>query len=94
MDMNSKMDGSAPVSQVLDGVWNIQKVGRTDDQPKDKSKKEKEKKPEEAEEFEDGRMQEEQDVIIDVKTQANEDNSDTDSQDENHSTTKKIDIVI
>jgi len=92
MDMYSKMDGSIPVSPVLDGVWGIQKKGRIDDQRNEKRKRDKGKKGEE-EDFMDGRVPDEQEMITDAETQVDEDNADN-SKDDNPSTTRKIDIII
>jgi hypothetical protein len=93
MDMYSKMDGSAPVSPVLGGLWEVQKKGRTDDQKNENRKKGREKK-EEGTDFEDGRVPGEQEMTTDGETQVKEDNTETDSKNDNPSKTRKIDIII
>jgi hypothetical protein len=91
MDMSSKMDGSAPVSQALGGVWEIQKKGRIDDQRKENRKKDKDRKEEETE-FEDGLVPKEEEITTD--TEAGVQKEESDPKDESPSTTRKIDIII
>lgn len=91
MDMYSKMDGSTPVSQVLGGVWKIQKKPRADDQheagKKNKGKKEEEK------DFEDGRVPDDREMM---EADAHADNGiiENDSKEDEPSPTRKIDIII
>jgi hypothetical protein len=91
MDMNSKMDGSAPVSQALGGVWEIQKKGRIDDQRKENRKKDKDRKEVETE-FEDGLVPKEEEMTTETGAELQKEASD--SKDESPATTRKIDIII
>lgn len=92
MDMYSKMDGTAPVSTALDGVWEIRRKGRIDEQLNDKRRKNRENKEEE--EFEDGLVPREQETITAEETEPDKDKAQNGSTDEDHSTTRKIDIII
>jgi hypothetical protein len=91
MDTYSKMDGSAPVSSALDGVWNIQKRGAIKDQKEGKGKKEQEKKEEEKA-FEDGLVPKEDEVKAETGTGPEPDENE--STEENSPAQRKIDIII
>jgi len=91
MDMYSKMDGSTPVSQVLDGVWKIQKKPRSDDQHETR-KKNREKKQEEKD-FEDGRVLSDHEMM-EAETHADTGIIENDSNEDEPSPTRKIDIII
>jgi hypothetical protein len=95
MDMNSKMDGSAPVSHIFDGVWKIQKKPSTDDRSKDVRKKNSGKKEEEKN-FEDGRITDDNEMIMNADAPENneDDKSEKASEDEGSPAPHKIDIVI
>ena len=93
MDASSKMDGSAPVSRGLGGVWEIQKKGRIDDQRKGIAKKGKEKKEEE-EEFEDGLVPKEEETAAALESEGKKKESDSGPDDESPSAPRKIDIII
>jgi hypothetical protein len=91
MDTFSKMDGSAPVSPVLDGVWNIQKRGIIKDQKDGKGKKDQEKKEEETQ-FEDGLVSKEDETNVKSQTETEQDSSESENQ--GPSTHRKVDIII
>jgi hypothetical protein len=94
MEMYSKMDGPANVSKALGGVWKIQKKGWTDDKRNENRKNSREKKEEETD-FEDGRVLEDQEIIMDAETKTNDENAEkTDPEDANASSTRKIDLII
>jgi|WetSurMetagenome_2_1015567.scaffolds.fasta_scaffold120276_4 hypothetical protein len=95
MDMYSKMDGSAPVSQILGGVWKIQKKPSTDDQHVDERKKNRKKKEEEKN-FEDGRITGDNEMIMgDDAPLNNEDVKNENAPEEDSSPARhKIDITI
>jgi hypothetical protein len=95
MDMYSKMDGSAPVSPILGGVWKIQKKPSTGDQHGDGGKKDREKKEEEKN-FEDGRIAGGNEMIMDAdKPLDSEDiENETTSQENGSPARHKIDITI
>jgi hypothetical protein len=91
MDTYSKMDGSAPVSSALDGVWNIQKRGIIKDQKNGKGKKDRENKEEEKS-FEDGLVPKEEENRAEAQEEPKPGNSESD--DENPLKERKIDIII
>jgi hypothetical protein len=91
MDTYSKMDGSAPVSSALDGVWNIQKRSIIKDQKEGKGKKDQEKKEEEKA-FEDGLVPKEDEVRAETVTGTEPDENE--STEENSPTQRKVDIII
>lgn len=94
MDMYSKMDGSAPVSSAVDGVWGIQKKGRIDDQRNGKGRKGRDR-IEEEEEFEDGLVPREQEESAAAEEkESDKGGTGADSKNEDPSTTRKIDIII
>ena len=91
MDTYSKMDGSAPVSSALDGVWNIQKRSIIKDQKEGKGKKDQEKKEEEKA-FEDGLVPKEDEIKTEAETESKQ--KETGSTEENLPKERKIDIII
>ena len=94
MDMSSKMDGSAPVSQALDGVWGIQKKGRrVADQHNESRKKGKDDKAEK-EEFEDGLVPKEEEMTAAAEAEVEKEEVDSESKDGSPAAIRKIDIVI
>ena len=93
MDMYSKMDGSASVSQVMGGVWKIQKKTRVDDRHGESGKKNKEKHEEENG-FEDGRVLEDYEMTVEPEAHIDGENTETDSKEDVPSPARKIDIVI
>jgi hypothetical protein len=97
MDMNSKMDGSAPVSQILGGVWKIQKMPSTDDQSTDSRKKKNRKKNEDEEKnFEDGRVTDDNEMITGAETTLGnvDDKNENAAKDDSSPVPHKIDIII
>jgi hypothetical protein len=94
MEMYSKMDGPANISQALGGVWKIQKKSWTDDQRNETRKKNREKKEEEKD-FEDGRVSEDQEIIMDAETETKDVNAEKpDPKEDTASSTRKIDLII
>jgi hypothetical protein len=93
MNMYPKVDGTTNVSTVLGGLWEIQKKGRTDDQHEKNGNKNKGKKDEENE-FEDGRIAEENKLDTDDMNQINEDKPLTELKEVASSPARKIDIII
>jgi hypothetical protein len=91
MDTYSKMDGSAPVSSALDGVWNIQKRGVIKDQENRKGKKDGDKKEEEKT-FEDGLVLKEGEMKKEAQEEPEQDK--VQPTEENPPTERKIDIII
>jgi len=91
MDTYSKMDGAAPVSSALDGVWDIQKRGVIKDQKNGKGKKGRDKKEEEKA-FEDGFVPNEEDVKAETGT--GPEPGENKSSEENSPKQRKIDIII
>jgi hypothetical protein len=93
MDMYSKMDGSTSVSQVLGGVWKIQKKSGADDQ-RDESKKKNKEKQEEEKDFEDGRVLNDHEMTMEADILINDGITETGSKEDYPSPKRKIDIVI
>jgi hypothetical protein len=94
MDMYSKMDGSIPVSQVLGGVWKIQKKPKAADQREENKKKNKEKQDEEKD-FEDGRIvPDDREMAMETDILVNNHIVESNSDDDASSPKRKIDIVI
>jgi hypothetical protein len=91
MDTYSKMDGSAPVSSALDGVWDIQKRGAIKDQKNGKGKKDRDKKEEETE-FEDGLVPKEEELKTETEAESKQEESESTEKDP--PTERKIDIII
>jgi len=96
MDMNSKMDGSAPVSQILGGVWKIQKMPSKDDQSTDSRKKNRKKNEGEEKNFEDGRVTDDNGMITGADTALGngDGKNENAAKDDSSPAPHKIDIII